>query len=84
VTGTRPREIGHLNLPLMPKRWGAGGRPLRSGRKRATLRVCIDGPDVLLQIGFEEVALDVEARDHFARMWMEAERAAEAQAGAAP
>ena len=83
MTGTRPREIGHLNLPLVPKRWGAGGRPLRSERKRATLRVCTDGPDVLLQIGFEEVALDVEARDQFARIWMEAERAAEAQ-GVAP
>jgi len=82
MSDAKPREIGHLNLPLVPRRWGAGGGPLRRERKRATLRVCADGPDVLLQIGFEEVALDVEARDQFARLWMDAERAAEA--GGAP
>jgi hypothetical protein len=81
---TKPRETGHLNLPLVPRRWGAGGGALRRERKRATLRVCTDGPDVLLQTGFEEVALDLDARDQFARMWMEAEGQAEAQAGAAP
>jgi hypothetical protein len=72
-------EVGRLRLPLTPRRFGAGGGVAKRGRTEATFLVGVRGRDVLLQIGFEQVVLDVDARDQFARMWMEAERAAEAQ-----
>jgi hypothetical protein len=78
------REIGRLRLPLTPRRFSSGGGVKTRGRSEATLLVGTGPEGVYLQIGFEEVALDVEARDQFARLWMEAERAAEAQAGATP
>lgn len=72
----RPAETGRLWLPLH-----FGPQDHRTPRRlHANLRVCVLGGDVLLKIGDgEEVVLGVDARDQFARLWMEAERQAEAQ-----
>lgn len=73
-----PEEVGRIWLPLY---FGERGNPGGLRRLHANLRICVLGGDVLLKIGDgEEVVLDVEARDEFVRLWMDAERAAEAQA----
>jgi hypothetical protein len=65
-------------------------RPLGAieGENGETLHVGVEGGKVAIYFGAwmsaDGVVLDVEARDQFARLWMEAERQAEAQAGAAP
>jgi hypothetical protein len=79
VSGTSPREIGRLRLPRQSRDWGHGGGP-GSRPKNANLILSVQDGSVLLSVNFDEVVLDVEARDQFARLWMEAERAAEAQA----
>jgi hypothetical protein len=84
MSETKPREVGRLRLPRIPKSWGAGGGAVTRARKESTLMLCVHDGAVHICIGYEEVVLDVEARDQFARLWMEAERAAEAQAGATP
>jgi hypothetical protein len=80
----KPREVGRLLLPRPARNWASGGGSRKPRRQEATLRLCVAGGEVHVSIGYDEVALDVEARDQFARMWMEAERQAEAQAGAKP
>jgi len=65
MTGTRPREIGRLWLPRQSRDSGHGGGALSARAKNANLILSVqDG---------------VDARDQFARLYMEAERAAEAQ-----
>ena len=65
-------------------------RPLGAieGENGETLHIGVEGGEVAIYFGAwmsaDGVVLDVEARDQFARLWMEAERAAEAQAGATP
>jgi len=76
----KPREIGRLWLPRQARDWGHGGGALSARAKNANLILSVQDGSVLLSVNFDEVVLDVEARDQFARMWMEAERAAEAQA----
>jgi hypothetical protein len=84
VSDTKPREIGRLWLPRQSRDWGHGGGPASPRTKNANLILSVQPGSVLLSVSFEEVVLDVEARDQFARLWMDAERAAEAQAGATP
>ena len=65
-------------------------RPLGAieGENGETLHIGVEGGKVAIYFGAwlsaGGVVLDVDARDQFARMWMDAERAAEAQAGATP
>jgi hypothetical protein len=80
VSDTKPREVGRLRLPRISRSWGAGGGTKRNQRTHSTLMLTIQDGDVHICVGFEEVVLDVEARDQFARLYMEAERQAEAQA----
>jgi hypothetical protein len=82
MSDTKPREIGRLWLPRQSRDWGHGGGP--ASAKNANLILSAQPGSVLLSVNFQEVVLDVEARDQFARLWMEAERAAEATAGATP
>lgn len=84
MSGEKLREVGRLRLPLHNRRFGSGGGAKTAGRTEVILRVCSGPEGVYLQIGYSEVVLDTEARDQFARLWMEAERAAEASAGATP
>ena len=78
MSDTKPREIGRLWLPRQSRDWGHGGASTRT--KNANLILSVQDGSLLLSVNFDEVVLDVDARDQFARLWMEAERAAEAQA----